>query len=95
MSADNWAICPKCEKMNNKKRQSLASQIKESYGQLSENEDLEMVEKFKTPTMLEETLREDYKIGIWNNEFCTSYFASCDKCGFEHSFNHKAKIKED
>ncbi len=92
MSADNWAICPKCKRLDDEKRRSFAKQIKEAYGTLPENEYLEMIGQLNDPARLEETLREDYEIGILNDYFYVSYGAHCDKCGFKHSFNHKNTI---
>ncbi len=92
MSAENWAICPKCKRLDEEKRQLLADQIKTSYGNLPESEYLELVERFKAPAKIEETLREDYELGIWNKEFSISYGANCDKCGFEYSFNFSKEV---
>lgn len=43
--------------------------------------------------MVVETYREDYEIGIHNNEFYVHYKGSCKECGFVHEFHHEAKLK--
>jgi hypothetical protein len=84
MSADNWGVCPQCEKNIRETRKSL-------YGQVTESEYLRLVDKGK---MLESTLREDYEIGIdQDGEFYVSYLGHCDMCGFEFSYEYKQQLE--
>lgn len=56
MSADNWAVCPKCKELNKKK-------LVESYGKISASEYRVLIE---TGNKDEHTLRKDYEIGIYD-----------------------------
>jgi len=100
MSADNWAVCPKC-KINGEAEHAKAIEAAETmYGKVSANEYLKLLEKSKQPAKLDDTLREDYEIGILSHgRFYASYGGSCEVCGFSYSFKHevntlpKPKIK--
>lgn len=41
---------------------------------------------------VDNSLREDYELGIVKGEFYVFYKGQCD-CGFSFKFNHKEKIK--
>jgi predicted Zn-ribbon and HTH transcriptional regulator len=91
MSADNWTVCPKCQKEVDKKyakeKQFLASQ----YGKISAYAFVERSNAFKNMT-LKDTLREDYEIGIYEGEFYIRYSGCCSKCGYEFKYDYKQKI---
>ena len=86
MSADNWAYCPKCKVAELKKEASLDETIRQSYGKISSEKYLELLQKRQNPVGLECTLREDYNIGIYDGEFYVSYSGSCQKCDFKKAF---------
>ena len=92
MSADNWAICPKCEQKIEETRDKLLLKAKGAYGEVSEGDYLELIAKAEQPINLEETLREDYFIGITGGELQIEYSARCDKCGFKHTFNKRESV---
>lgn len=86
MSADNWAVCPKC-------KQELEYKYKNAYGKLPEKEFLDLWVEYQL--MLRgnsATLREDYEAYICNGVFEVSYYAKCEKCGFEFSYSHKQEV---
>lgn len=86
MSADNWATCPKC-------KQEVEDKAKNAYGKVSESEYLAILKAHNdTQSGLRQDLREDWEIGIYDGVFEVSYFASCEKCGFEFSYSHKEKV---
>lgn len=83
MSADNWAICPKC--------QQIKINLSEAYGQVPAEEYLALVEKAKS-SKSNYTLRENYEIGIHKGNFFVDYLASCEVCEF--SFTYRYEIKD-
>jgi len=86
MAAKNWAMCPKCGKTVEEIRKVLRAEAKKAYGQIPEKKYLNMVAEAGAHIVVEDTLREDYAIGIWNGEFSVSYRGHCDKCGFDKKF---------
>lgn len=96
MSADNWAICPKCNPP--KRLADERSKLESLYGKIS-------LEDFQTRQAAlqlkgsalqcegDSSLREDFHIGTSEQGvFEISYGCSCSRCGFEFSFKHKEKI---
>ena len=93
MSAKNWAICPKCGKTVEEIRENLRAEAKKAYGQIPEKRYLNMVTEAEAYIVIEDTLRENYEIGIWNGEFFISYHGHCDKCGFVKKFETTEPIE--
>ena len=93
MSADNWAICPRCKKKTEQAQAALLGRVETDYGKIAASEYLELVEQSKQPLNLEHTLREDWEIGIYEGEFRVSYSASCETCGFSHEFEHRQPVQ--
>ena len=80
MSVDAWSQCPMCTK----------GVKKVEYGEVSEevyNKYLE--EKAAVPA---DSLREDYNVYSHNGDLCINYYASCENCGFQHTFKHKGSM---
>ena len=92
MSADNWAVCPKCEQLEAKEIASLEKGLSNSYGKIPAAQWREQFDNLASRKRNEskQTLREDYEIGIYKGEFDVTYSASCDVCGFVFTFKHKA-----
>lgn len=91
MSADNWAICPKCILIKEQEKKELSAEIDAAYGRVSQQDYLDMVARGKIVTPLEPTLREDYWIGLDEDNpvmFEVSYAANCSECGFKTEFHH-------
>ena len=81
MSADNWAVCPKC-------KDTKKNVAEKAYGKVPQSEYLNILADVAGYEKAE-VLREDYEIGI--NElgvFYVSYECRCDRCGFKFNFNH-------
>lgn len=95
MTADNWDICPWCKKLVEKRKEEKIRLAKESYGNVR-IEDFERLRLEATKqTKLDETLREDYSIGITVDEdFYVEYSARCLVCGFSFKFKHEQKVGE-
>ncbi len=93
MSADNWRVCPACKRKHEAKHETLKLEAGAAYGKVPREEYLAMLEKSIEPLNLEETLREDYEIGVDSKgEFFVSYGASCQTCDFTFAFNHKEPL---
>jgi len=92
MSADSWAICPKCKEKAKQVQADLLSRVETDYGKVPADEYLELVEQSKQPLELEHTLAEYWELGIWKGKFEVSYRASCGTCGFSHKFEHNEKV---
>lgn len=87
MSADNWAICPRCKVACDERNKAKLNAPGLNYGKVSQPEYDKLL---KAATELEkpsETLREDYEIGMDKfGKFYVSYGCSCTECNFEFSF---------
>lgn len=107
MSADNWAVCPKCVANEEKRLRSvLDSAVKlrdESYGKVpvvafNEIHARAMEAERNLDALsdrLEEfrTFREDYE--IWGAEECAvqvGYSGGCSKCRLSLEFTHKHEV---
>ncbi len=93
MSADNWAICPKCAVLRQKKQDAAKKKAMTSYGKVSAEEWFELQKKAHTDELLKATLREDYAIGIQDGAFFVSYGASCRECGFKFNYKHEQDVE--
>jgi hypothetical protein len=90
MSADNWAPCPQCEKIGEKRSRDLSAAADAAYGKVGADEYLAMLRQASevAPDDERNTLREDYEIGISDGEFYIRYSGTCDKCGFKFTHKH-------
>lgn len=99
MSADNWAVCPRCDVVNKQRLEQFDAQIAAAYGKVTigEFEQLraertKMAQKFSS-VRASNTLREDYE--VYTDEvgvFVVSYSASCGECGFDFDFDHSKQL---
>lgn len=95
MSADNWAICPRCKADADTKQQQLAEKIATSYGKIPEAEYLELRIQAESKPVLSETLREDYELCTnADGTFEVSYSCSCSRCGFRYSYGYSADTNQ-
>lgn len=93
MSADNWRVCPKCTVIAETAYADSQKKIAISYGKISAEEYLKLVNAAPKLPEPHETLREDYEIGTYKDgEFSVDYSCACTKCGLSFSFKHKQKI---
>jgi len=91
MSADNWRICPVCVSNAKEERSKKCEKIMEEYGKIPRAEWKEKVdEAAEAEEKLEETLREDYELGIQSDgKFFISFGCSCKVCGTMFSVRHE------
>lgn len=94
MSADNWTICPQCAKEANSEAQAKREKAKESYGKVIAEEYLRYLREADAIAEFdaEETLREDYSIGIRDGKLSVFYSAGYTKCGFDHTFKYTEEV---
>ncbi len=88
MGADNWTYCPKCKRDAEEVQEKAILKAGKSYGKVTPEKYIEMVQKANTPIELSSSLREDYFLTTsMEGEFSVEYTASC-QCGFRFSFKH-------
>ncbi len=92
MSANNWAICPRCLR---RAQQGVPAAIKESYGQVPLEKFMADVAAVK-PVSPEDfrTFREDYEIYIRDGKVVVSYSGHCQTCGLGLNFTERKPIPE-
>lgn len=95
MSADNWAICPKCTEKALKNKVVASAKAKQAYGKVSADEYLELIKTANIEYEPEYTLREDYELGIFDGEFYVNYHGNCQICGFNFKHSYKEVIKNE
>lgn len=97
MSADNWAVCPRCERTRQDKLAADRTAVADMYGKVPvaafdyARETLAVLEA-KEPA---QTFREDYEFyGAEEGVLCISYFGWCEVCGlkFEHQSEHPLPV---
>ena len=94
MGVDNWVTCPRCMKKAIKKKEKLEKQAAECYGNVSEIQYLEILEKAQKDINLKQTLHEDYEFDMDPvGDFLAHYSAHCHVCNFTHKFIHKEQVK--
>lgn len=93
MSADNWAICPKCKKVNDEGNRKRILEAGKKYGKVSPDEFINLMKVAKKPKELEATMREDYEIHMDENGFFeVNYSCACQDCGFRHTFKQTEQV---
>lgn len=94
MSANNWRVCPKCVIKKNTERAREYSEVEQSYGKVPEREYRKMLNDLADNKVKhEETLREDFEIGIDGHEFYVDYSARCGECGFCFKFKKTERLE--
>lgn len=97
MSADNWGTCPRCMKKFEARVEEQTDAMRAAYGTVPADEYLRMQRDLVALTQTErpddDTLREDYGIGIDSDgEFFVRYSASCENCGLTYSFDYDYQV---
>jgi hypothetical protein len=94
MSADNWTICPACQKRHNSERRIAAKSLRDCYGKVTpeEYEKRRSVFEAESKEELKLTLREDYFFDMTiEGNFTACYQCYCD-CGVEYRFKKEEKV---
>lgn len=92
MSADNWTQCPKCLQAYTKQREESQERIRQAYGKLPPEDYNVLILDTALAPPDDDTLREDYEIGIHKEEFFVSYSGSCNVCGFSFGYKYKQEV---
>jgi len=93
MSADNWAICPRCKIQSDAEFATKRMAVESSYGKIPADEYIASLESVREQSELETSFREDYELGVSEiGEFYVIYSGSCTDCGLEHKFRHEQKL---
>lgn len=96
MSADNWTTCPQCSRRWTSQLKEQQEKVRELYGKvghtvyISELENLHAMEY--EPPERDDTFREDYEIGVFDDELFISYKGQCRNCGFSVTFKHTKSV---
>lgn len=96
MSADNWAVCPRCTKKREEDLIAFDLKVANAYGtepmEVFEGMRAELASKQAEP--MPETLREDYEFwGADEGVLYVSYRCHCQACGLSHKFEHSEPIR--
>ncbi len=107
MSADNWAICPKCwmdtdtdtdtDDIDTEAAQAALeadiATFTAKYGEQRGEQYRSIMLSTLEPMEPENTLREDWELGIdAEGTFYLKYTASCTKCGWEYKKRIQEKV---
>ena len=88
MTADNWRQCPRCIHIAEEEQDKLLKLVDESYGKVSANEYLQMVQETKRDISVDDTLREDYQLGMDEfGVFSVEYKCHCNACGYRYEYS--------
>lgn len=91
MSADNWAVCPRCKKLEMETIAELDRRIEQEYGKISIDDFLvlrnEAQNRREGLPLQKATFREDYEIyGAEDGGVEVNYRGSCNCCGLALKF---------
>lgn len=103
MSADNWAVCPKCLGVAMEAWAKKLMAVQNSYGVAPPEEYMANLKEASNQPDPEtfRTFREDYEVGLIDGlnlnraagpMFFVSYSGGCRECGFGHTYNHEEPI---
>lgn len=92
MSADNWAVCPRCKERHEQAADALRQTADQAYGRLPveewialRNEAAAHAEPYE-----EQEFREDFEIyGAESGTVKVSYMGCCTRCGLHLEFKHE------
>ena len=96
MSADNWAVCPRCRQRKQAEIDKRKAEIDAMYGKVPVEEFDQARREFETADWsAPETFREDWEIGTIDGEFYVRYKGSCRECNLRYEFKHDHTINLD
>lgn len=95
MSADNWAVCPKCLGEAKEQFADLEREVRHGYGKMPLEEFDRLRKEVAAGIDMESlrTFREDYEIyNAVEGVIKVVYSGHCDKCGTGLDFKHQEPI---
>lgn len=92
MSADNWAICPKCDEAHQAMLAKERADLEKQYGKIPIDDFIKRKARVDAlPPQPQNTLRENWELGITGGSFEVNYHASCRNCLFKYDYKHEEK----
>jgi hypothetical protein len=98
VSADNWAICPRCVARWHTEVETEQARVDDLYGlvPVAEFDEARLALQAKKATTHEPTFREDYEIyGAEDGEVVATYSGGCAACGLRLEFRHAHPLDVD
>ena len=93
MSADNWAICPRCKARAAAEKEARIEQARLAYGKVSQEEYAELVERSLEEIEVPTSFREDYEFwGANEGVLHISYSGHCQDCGLALDFQDEKQF---
>jgi len=91
MSADNWAVCPRCRDLAKVERDARFQAAVDAYGKVTPEEYERLRDKALEPFDGEfATFREDYEFyGANEGTITASYSGHCSTCGLDAQFSYE------
>jgi hypothetical protein len=90
VSADRWTACPRCQADHDAEVTKARQAADAAYGTASIDEFDRLREKATAMAgPIDNTLREDYDIGIDEGTFYVDFRAACVACDFRFAFKHQ------
>lgn len=87
MSANNWAVCPRCTAEQSRDRKQRIEKARASYGRVTPEEYDKLKREAEEPFVLTQNLREDYELGVdEDGNFSVNYRCHCQQCRFSFSY---------
>ncbi len=87
MSADNWAVCPRCRQKELDRLGELSQQVSEGYGKLPLDEFDALRVKLAEGPDFKSTFREDYEFyGAEEGTIEYAYSGHCSDCSLSVEF---------
>ena len=96
MSADNWAVCPKCKIRIDKERDELIQKVSSAYDKIPAEEYLRLKSQLNDYVEYPRELREDYEQGIdEDGEYGVNYRGRCNHegCGFVFEYYFSVEVE--
>ncbi len=97
MSADNWAICPRCLMLASSEQEARFQAAVDAYGKVPAEEYERLRAEAQQPFDEDgfQTFREDYEIyGASEGTITVSYSGHCSKCNLGLDFKHERTFYE-
>jgi hypothetical protein len=97
MSADNWAVCPRCLDRAKAESEARFQAAFDAYGKVPAAEYERLRAEAQAPVDEDsfETFREDYEIyGAKSGTITVSYSGHCQTCGLNIDFKHEHPFYE-
>lgn len=91
MSADNWAVCPRCEIGRQARIAEAEDEVAAAYGKVAIErwDEMRAAAEALKAAPAQYTFREDYEFwGAEEGELNISYSGGCRECGLKHSFRY-------